>query len=78
MKYIFHHQRKLKKDNGSASRWGGVTMDSVSVIDILKRVFTYGDATATHIDIVKYLDGIHIKKATYEKWGKNAGTHKEV
>ncbi len=53
-------------------------MDSVSVIDILKRVFTYGDATATHIDIVKYLDGIHIKKATYEKWGKNAGTHKEV
>lgn len=47
-------------------------MDAVGVIEILRRVFTYGDATNTHMDIVKYLNKIHIKESTYAKWGRNA------
>jgi len=47
-------------------------MDPVGVIEILKRVFTFGDASNTHLDIVRYLNGARIKEATYSKWGRNA------
>ena len=47
-------------------------MDAIGVIEILRKVFTFGDATNTHLDIVRYLDCCRIKEATYSKWGRNA------
>ena len=47
-------------------------MEPVGVIEILRQVFSYGDATNTHLDIVSYLDKIKIKESAYSKWGRNA------
>ena len=47
-------------------------MGPVGVIEILRRVFTYGDATITHLDIVNYLNSIRIKESTYSNWGRNS------
>ena len=47
-------------------------MEPVGVLDVLRRVFTLGDAENTHKDIVVYLDRCRIKESIYSKWGRNA------
>ena len=46
-------------------------MNQENNIDCLKKVFTYGDATNTHLDILDYLNSIGISKDEYSKWGQN-------
>ena len=40
-------------------------------IDVLKKVFTYGNATGTHLDILDYLNEVGIPSTEYSQWGKN-------
>jgi hypothetical protein len=40
-------------------------------IDVLKRVFTYGNATDTHLDILAFLIEAGISENEYKKWGRN-------
>ena len=40
-------------------------------IDVLKKVFTYGNATGTHLDILDYLTEVGIPSTEYSQWGKN-------
>ena len=46
-------------------------MNHEKEINCLKKVFTYGNATDTHIDILGYLYSIGISKDEYSKWGRN-------
>lgn len=39
---------------------------------ILKEVFTYGDATNTHLDILKHLYASNIPESEFITWGRNA------
>jgi hypothetical protein len=42
-------------------------------IEVLKRVFSYGDATTTHLNILDYLNEKGIPIEEYKTWGtKNA------
>ena len=41
-------------------------------IALLKEIFTYGDATNTHLDILDYLNYLGVSKSEYSKWGRNA------
>lgn len=41
-------------------------------IALLKKVFTYGNATNTHLDILDYLNHLGVSKSEYSKWGHNA------
>lgn len=52
-------------------------MEPVGVIEILRKVFTFGDETNTYLDIVRYLDRIHIKESSYSKWGRNSMVRKK-
>lgn len=46
-------------------------MKRESNIDCLKKVFTYGCAICTHLDIINYLNNIGISEDEYSKWGQN-------
>lgn len=39
---------------------------------VLKHVFTYGNATNTHLDILDYLFEKGVPKSEYSTWGRNA------
>ena len=48
-------------------------MDTCDIlVSFLEDVFTYGDATNTHLDIVKFLRQIGIDEEEYQTWGRNA------
>jgi len=42
------------------------------ITSFLEDVFTYGDATSTHFDIVNFLRQISIDENIYKFWGRNA------
>ena len=44
--------------------------DTPAWISVLKRVFTYGNATDTHLAILDYLFENGIPKSEYETWGR--------
>ena len=46
-------------------------------IEFLKKVFSYGYATDTHLDIVCYLNVLGIPEEEYSQWGRNASQPKE-
>ena len=46
-------------------------------IEILKKLFSYGYATDTHLDIVCYLNVNGVPEEEYSKWGRNATHPKE-
>ena len=53
-------------------------MEPVGVLEVLRRVFTFGDAEDTHKDIVAYLDRCRIEESEYKKWGRNAWEQSDI
>ena len=44
------------------------------VIEILSKVFVYGDATNTHLNILNLLHDAEVGKEVYSAWNKDAAT----
>ncbi len=45
-------------------------MEQKIIVQVLKKVFKYGYATDTHLNIVGYLDKLGIPKSEYYRWNK--------